>query len=73
MSELLFECYGVPSVVYASDALSSLYQSGGSKQDGLVVSSSTASTIVIPVIAGRGLLANTRRQVLGSVTDCAYR
>lgn len=59
MSELLFEGYRAPSVSYSIDSLSSFYQSG--QQDGLVISSSTVSTHVIPVLNGKGILGNAKR------------
>lgn len=59
MSELLFEGYQVPAVSYAIDSLSSFYYSGA--KDGLVISSSTVSTHVIPVLNGKGILSNAKR------------
>lgn len=59
MSELLFEGYQVPAVSYAVDSLSSFYYSGA--KDGLVISSSTVSTHVIPVLNGKGILSNAKR------------
>lgn len=59
MSELLFEGYRVPSVSYAVDSLASFYQSG--QQDGLIVSSSTMATHIIPVLSGKGILGSAKR------------
>lgn len=59
MSELLFEGYRVPSVNYMVDSLASFYQSG--QKDGLVVSSSTVSTHVIPVLNGKAALGSAKR------------
>jgi actin-related protein 5 len=70
MSELLFECYSAPSVVYAVDSLAAFHTSG--QQDGLVVSSSTAATHIIPVLDGRGILANTKRLNYGGQTAIDY-
>lgn len=66
-SELLFEQYQVPSVAYAIDSLMSLYQNNlpvdGTlyQTDGLVISFNTASTSVIPVLNGKGLLSHAKR------------
>lgn len=66
-SELMFELYSVPSLTYCVDSLMSLYQN---KQpaplqlysaDGLVVSLNTASTSVIPVLNGRGIMNQAKR------------
>ena len=59
MSELLFEGYRVPSVSYAIDSLASFYQSG--QHDGLVISSSTVSTHIIPVLGGKAYLGSSKR------------
>jgi hypothetical protein len=59
MSELIFEGYNAPSVTYSIDSLASFYNTGHA--DGLVISSGTANTHVIPVINGRGILANAKR------------
>lgn len=48
MNEMLFECYSAPSVTYGIDSLLSYRQNKG--QSGLIVSSSHASTHIIPVL-----------------------
>ena len=48
MNEMLFECYGAPSVTYGIDSLLSYRQNKG--QSGLIVSSSHTSTHIIPVL-----------------------
>lgn len=48
MSEILFECYGAPSVAYGVDSLFSYSYNGG--RNGLVVDSSYTSTHLIPVV-----------------------
>ncbi|KAF8588490.1 actin-like ATPase domain-containing protein [Ramaria rubella] len=66
-SELMFEQYMVPSLTYCLDSLMSLYQNkqpGPSQPysaDSLVVSFNTASTSVIPVLNGRGIMSNAKR------------
>lgn len=59
MSELLFEGYGVPSIAYGNDALSSFFNSG--LKDGLIVSSSASGTMVIPVLDGQAILSSAKR------------
>lgn len=63
MTELLFEGYGVPSVAYGVDSLFSLYANSPSPDviDGLVVSSSTSSTHVIPVLGGKGIFTSAKK------------
>ncbi|KAJ9494656.1 Nuclear actin-protein involved in chromatin remodeling [Exophiala xenobiotica] len=48
MNEMLFECYGVPSVTYGIDSLFSYRYNKGTS--GLIVSSSHTSTHIIPVL-----------------------
>lgn len=62
MSELLFEGYGVPSVSYGLDSLFSFHANAPSPTaDGLVISSSTANTHVIPVLNGKGILTSAKK------------
>ncbi len=46
MTEIIFECYGAPSLAYGIDSLFSYRYNKG--KTGLVVSSSYSSTHVIP-------------------------
>lgn len=48
MNDMLFECYGVPSVTYGIDSLFSFRQNKG--HSGLIVSSSHTSTHIIPIL-----------------------
>jgi actin-related protein 5 len=59
MSEILFECYGVPSVAYGIDSLFSYSYNGG--RTGLVMDSSYTSTHVIPVLDSKPLLSQATR------------
>jgi actin-related protein 5 len=59
MSEILFECYGAPSVAYGVDSLFSYAYNGG--RNGLVVSSSYSSTHLIPVVESKAILSQTTR------------
>ncbi|EON96616.1 putative chromatin remodeling complex subunit protein [Phaeoacremonium minimum UCRPA7] len=59
MTEIIFECYGAPSVAYGIDSLFSYRHNGG--KTGLVVSSSYSSTHVIPVYNQKAMLAQATR------------
>ena len=50
MSELLFECYRVPSVSYFVDALTSLRFNQPGSRDALVISCGYHATHVIPML-----------------------
>jgi len=65
----MFELYTVPSLVYCVDSIMSFYHNnkpphGEFKADGLVISFNTASTSVIPILDGKGILSNAKRCVL---------
>lgn len=70
MSEVLFECYGVPSVAYGIDALFSYRYNKGNT--GLVVSSSHTSTHVIPIYKQRPILAQATRLNWGGWHSAEY-
>ncbi len=57
MTELLFECYGIPSLTYGIDALFSAYHSyschGEEMTNALIVSSGHQATHILPVLDGR--------------------
>lgn len=54
MSELLFECYGIPAVAYGVDALFSAHQNLGCEvKDSLIVSSGHQTTHILPVLDGK--------------------
>ena len=59
MSEMLFECYGAPSVVYGIDSLFSYRHNKG--KTGLVVSSSYSATHLIPVYDSKAMLSQAIR------------
>ena len=59
MTEVLFECYGAPSIAYGIDSLFSYRYNKGNT--GLVVSSSYTSTHVIPVYNSKAMLAQATR------------
>lgn len=70
MNEIMFECYGVPSVAYGIDSLFSYRYNGG--KDGLVVSSSHTSTHVVPVLNSKALLSNATRLNWGGLQASEY-
>jgi actin-related protein 5 len=70
MSEILFECYGAPSVAYGIDSLFSYSYNGG--RHGLVVSSSYSSTHVIPVVKSKALLSQATRLNWGRWQSAEY-
>ncbi|XP_046405545.1 actin-related protein 5 [Ischnura elegans] len=75
MSELLFECYGVPGLVYGVDSLFSFWHNNGcgiqnwaidfSKKTGLVISVGYRATHVIPVVQGVVKYHQARRLAVG--------
>ena len=70
MSEILFECYGAPSVAYGVDSLFSYAYNGG--RNGLVIDSSYTSTHLIPVVDSRPLLSQTTRLSWGRFQSAQY-
>ena len=70
MSEILFECYGAPSVAYGIDSLFSYSYNGG--KTGLVVSSSHTSTHLIPVVNSKALLSQSTRLNWGRFQCAEY-
>ncbi|KAJ4305404.1 Nuclear actin-protein involved in chromatin remodeling [Kalmusia sp. IMI 367209] len=70
MSEILFECYGAPSVAYGIDSLFSYSYNGG--KHGLVVSSSHTSTHLIPVVNSKALLSQSTRLNWGRFQSAEY-
>lgn len=66
-SELMFEQYSVPSLAYCVDGLMSFYQNNAPPEatpltsDGLVISFNTASTSVIPMLQGKGIMSHAKR------------
>jgi actin-related protein 5 len=70
MSEILFECYGAPSVAYGVDSLFSYSYNGG--RTGLVMDSSYTSTHVIPVVNSKPLLSQATRLNWGRFQSAQY-
>ncbi|XP_012694236.2 actin-related protein 5 [Clupea harengus] len=77
MSELLFECYGVPQVSYGIDSLYSFYlnnrqRSVDSPHTGLVISSGYHCSHVLPVINGSLDAVNCKRLNVGGSQAASY-
>ncbi|GAA5899816.1 hypothetical protein JCM6882_005442 [Rhodosporidiobolus microsporus] len=74
MTELLFESYSAPSISYAIDPLMALYSVSPSPAaaDALVISSSTASTSVIPVLGGKSVLGSAKKIGWGGAQAADY-
>jgi actin-related protein len=66
-SELMFEQYTVPSLAYCVDSIMSFYHNNPPEDptsftsDGLVISFNTASTSVVPILNGKGILSHAKR------------
>ncbi|KAF2834738.1 actin-like ATPase domain-containing protein [Patellaria atrata CBS 101060] len=70
MSEILFECYGAPSVAYGVDSLFSYSHNSG--RTGLVVSSSYTTTHLIPVLNQKPLFSHASRLNWGWYQGAEY-
>lgn len=70
MTEIVFECYGAPSLAYGIDSLFSYRHNKGNT--GLVVSSSYSSTHLIPVYNQRPMLAQAIRLNWGGYHAAEY-
>lgn len=70
MTEIIFECYGAPSLAYGIDSLFSFRHNQG--KTGLVVSSSYTSTHVIPVYNSKAMLAQATRLNWGGYQGAEY-
>lgn len=65
MSELLFECYQVPSVFYGIDSLFSFNFNDSIKSTALIISIGYSATHVVPFIDGRHVTEKMRRINVG--------
>lgn len=72
VSELMFECYNIPSICYGIDSLFSYYQNNELFENGIVISSGNHSTNVIPVIDNRGILSSSQRLNYGGFEAAEY-
>ncbi|PHH83668.1 hypothetical protein CDD82_5426 [Ophiocordyceps australis] len=70
MTEIIFECYGAPSLTYGIDSLFSYRHNKG--KTGLVVSSSYTSTHLIPVYNSKAMLAHATRINWGGYQGAEY-
>lgn len=71
MSELLFECYNVPSICYGIDSLFS-FSMNDIGPNGLIISCGYQTTHVIPVLNNKVIAANIRRINLGGYHMITY-
>lgn len=67
MSELLFECYGIPSVTYCVDGLLSYHRNNHDKHDGLLVNIGNYTTHIIPILNGCADPGSSRRIRMGGL------
>ncbi|KAJ2402926.1 Nuclear actin-protein involved in chromatin remodeling [Coemansia sp. RSA 2559] len=68
-SELLFECYNVPSVVYGIDSVWSYYKNMGTfSTDGLVFGSGNINSHVIPIYDSRAHTEHCKRLNMGALS-----
>lgn len=70
MTEIIFECYGAPSLAYGIDSLFSYRHNQG--KTGLVVSSSYTSTHIIPVYNSKAMLGQATRLNWGGYHSSEY-
>lgn len=70
MTELLFECYSVPSLAYGVDSLFSYKYNKG--KSGLIISSSHTSTHLIPVLKSKAAMASVTRLNWGGFQGAEY-
>jgi actin-related protein 5 len=70
MTEIIFECYGAPSLAYGIDSLFSYSYNKG--RTGLVVSSGYTSTHVIPVYNSKAMLGQATRLNWGGYHAADY-
>jgi actin-related protein 5 len=73
-SELMFEQYSVPSLAYCVDSIMSFYHDQPEPKepftsDGLLISFNTASTSVLPILSGKGIMSHAKRCDLCSSPD----
>lgn len=62
MSELLFECYGVPGVSYGVDCLFAYHFSEEKQhENALIVNLGYYTCHIVPIVNGRTVFENTRR------------
>lgn len=63
----MFEQYSAPSVAFCVDSVMSFYHNNipprksAFDSDGIVISFNTASTSVIPILNGKGIMSHAKR------------
>ncbi|KAI0327265.1 actin-like protein Arp5p [Cubamyces sp. BRFM 1775] len=77
-SELMFEQYSVPSLAFCVDSVMSFYHNNlpsppvPFRSDGLIVSFNTASTSVVPILDGKGIMSHAKRIPWGASQATDY-
>ncbi|KAH8101557.1 actin-like protein Arp5p [Cristinia sonorae] len=77
-SELMFELYGVPSLAYCVDSVMSFYHNNLPTPpspftgNGLAVSFNSASTSIVPILNGKGVMSHAKRIPWGAVQSTEY-
>lgn len=78
----MFEQYSVPALSYCIDGLMSFYGNNRKpetdnpfqfEEDGLCISFNTASTAVMPILNGKGILSHAKRYVLHKFVWISYQ
>ncbi|XP_068203337.1 actin-related protein 5 [Palaemon carinicauda] len=67
MSELLFECYGIPSVTYCVDGLLSYHRNNLKNPNGLLINIGNYTTHITPILEGYADFMNSRRIRMGGL------
>ncbi|CAN3374379.1 hypothetical protein DIURU_000742 [Diutina rugosa] len=68
MYETMFEVYQVPKLALGIDHLFSYYENSSGRSTGLVIGMGNEATHLIPVVAGKGILSQTKRIDFGGNT-----
>ena len=72
MSEILFECYEIPNVIYGVDSLFSWYHNMPDVQDGFIVRCGYQTSHILPIVNGKYKAADSRRLNLGGLNLMIY-
>jgi len=68
MSEILFECYSVPRIIYGVDSLFSWYHNmSESVKDGLIIRCGYQTSHILPIVDGSFKAADSRRLNVGGL------
>lgn len=72
MTELLFECYQTPKLIYGIDAMFSLYANDRLKQDNFIISGGNLSTTIIPYFGSKVAYNSIRKLAFGGFQAAEY-